>query len=81
MSADVELAADGGNFELSISLEKLGLAPQPGLSIRGDIGLLRGDGAQTLHRVYWCNKATGITADVPSEAELTPRLWGTWEFR
>ena len=45
------------------------------------IGLLRGDGAQTLQRVYWCNKATGITADVPSEAELTPRLWGVWEFR
>ena len=26
--------------------------------------------------VYWSNKATGITADVPSEAELTPGLWG-----
>jgi len=26
-------------------------------------------------------KASGITADVPSEAELTPRLWGRWEFK
>ena len=35
---------------------------------------------QTLQRAYWSNKATGITADVPSEAMLTPQLWGKWEF-
>jgi hypothetical protein len=82
VSADVELAGGtDGNFEFSIPLEKLGLQPSAGDAIRGDIGLLRGDGAQTIQRVYWCNKATGITADVPSEAELTPRLWGAWEFR
>lgn len=33
--------------------------------------------AQTAQRVYWANKATAITADLPSEAELTPRLWGS----
>ena len=33
-----------------------------------------------LQRVYWRNKATGITADIPSEAELTPQLWGLFEF-
>jgi hypothetical protein len=43
------------------------------------IGLLRGNGFQTLQRVYWSNKATGITADVPSEAELTPQLWSEWQ--
>ena len=42
----------------------------------GDVGILRGDGFETLHRVYWSNKATAITSDVPSEAQLTPRLWG-----
>jgi hypothetical protein len=82
VSGDVELAGGAdGNYELSISLVKLGLRPRAGDAIRGDLGVLRGDGAQTLQRVYWCNKATGITADVPSEAELTPRLWGQWEFR
>ncbi len=25
---------------------------------------------------FWSNKRTGITAGVPSEAELTPQLWG-----
>jgi hypothetical protein len=82
VSADLELAGGtDGNYEFSIPLEKLGLRPKAGDAIRGDVGILRGDGAQTLQRVYWCNKATGITADVPSEAELTPRLWGVWEFR
>jgi hypothetical protein len=34
-----------------------------------------------VHRVYWTNKATGLTSDIPSEAELTPHLWGKWEFK
>jgi hypothetical protein len=68
------------NFEFSIPLETLGLKVEPGMVIKGDIGLLRGNGFQTLQRVYWANKATGITADVPSEAMLTPQLWGKWQF-
>jgi hypothetical protein len=46
--------------------------------VRADIGVLRGSNGQTTQRVYWSNKATAITADVPSEAELTPGLWGQW---
>jgi hypothetical protein len=65
-----------GNFEFSIPLELLGLKPKPGENLRGDIGLLRGDGLRTTQRVYWSNKATGLVSDVPSEAELTPQLWG-----
>jgi hypothetical protein len=68
-------------YELSIPLARLGLAPAAGQAIQGDIGILRGNGFQTLQRVYWNNKATGITSDVPSEAELLPALWGRWEFR
>ena len=91
VSASLEFAATtekepngrlkAANFEFSIPLAVLGLKPAPGLSLRGDLGILRGNGFQTLQRVYWANKATGITADVPSEAELTPQLWGRWEFR
>ncbi len=76
----VQLAGQGGDYELSIPLEALGLKPAPGRSIRADVGLLRGDGFQTLRRVYWNNKATGITVDVPSEAMLTPALWSRWRF-
>jgi hypothetical protein len=68
-------------YELSIPLAELGLTAADGQSIGGDLGILRGNGFQTLQRVYWNNKATGITADVPSEAELTPALWGRWLFK
>jgi hypothetical protein len=90
VSAQVELAMSveklpngkfkSANYEISVPLSLLGLKPSPGLVLRGDIGILRGSGFQTTQRVYWSNKATGITADVPSEAELTPLLWGQFEF-
>ncbi|MEI6520297.1 MAG: hypothetical protein WCO98_09715 [bacterium] len=80
VSDKLQLAADGGNYEFSIPLDTLGLKVEPGMVLKGDIGLLRGNGFQTLQRVYWANKATGITADVPSEAMLTPQLWGKWQF-
>ena len=77
----MRLASSGGDYELSIPLKTLGLKPKAGEAIRGDVGVLRGDGFQTLQRSYWSNKATGLTSDVPSEAMLTPHLWGKWEFK
>lgn len=59
------------------SLATLGLKPAAGQRLYGDLGVLRGSGGQTVQRVYWSNKTTAITADVPSEAQLTPQLWGT----
>ena len=70
-----------GRFAFSIPLAALGLKPVPGERIKADIGILRGNGSQTTQRVYWSNKATGITSDLPSEAELTPNLWGEWIFK
>ncbi len=72
--------ASGGDFEFSIPLAVLGLKPTPGTILLGDIGLLRGDGIRTTQRVYWSNKATGLVSDTPSEAELTPQLWGKVKF-
>ncbi|MEO8350170.1 MAG: hypothetical protein ABI680_00475 [Chthoniobacteraceae bacterium] len=82
VSADVQFAADkNGNYEISIPLTTLGLAGiKSGTVLRGDLGILRGNGFQTLQRVYWSNKATAIVSDVPSEAQLTPSLWGKWEI-
>jgi hypothetical protein len=68
------------DYELSVPLKTLRLSIQPGQEIRGDIGVLRGQNGQTFERLYWHNKATGITSDVPSEAMLTPALWGTFKF-
>ena len=80
VSDQIQLAADGGNYEFSIPLATLGLKPQAGQSLSGDIGILRGNDGQTTARVYWSNKATGIVADVPSEAMLTPNLWGRFDL-
>lgn len=80
VTSQVHFAGKDGNFEFSIPLATLGLRADAGVTIRGDLGVLRGSGFQTTQRVYWSNKATGITADVPSEAELTPQLWGRWQF-
>ena len=77
----VQLEQDNaGDYQVTVPLSLLGLNPQPGMKIKGDIGVLRGNGRETSARVYWANKATGIVSDVPTEAELTPGLWGTWEF-
>ncbi len=79
ISEQTQLADNGsGNFEISVPLETLGWQPQPGQTFRGDVGILRGNGRETTQRVYWSNKATAITSDVPSEAQLSPSLWGTW---
>ena len=81
VSDKVEFGEDkNGSYEIAVPLSVLGLEPKPGIRIKGDIGILRGNGKQTTQRVYWTNKATAIVSDVPSEAELTPKLWGTWEF-
>ncbi|HBC87668.1 MAG TPA: hypothetical protein DCZ94_11985 [Lentisphaeria bacterium] len=81
VSDQVQLAGVEGDFEVSIPLKVLGLNPVGMKRLKADIGVLRGDGFQTLQRVYWSNKATGITADIPSEAMLSPNLWGEWEFK
>jgi hypothetical protein len=80
VSDKIALAAADGNYELAVPLALLGLEPRPGLVLQGDLGILRGQGGVTTQRVYWSNKATAIVADVPSEAELRPSLWGRWKF-
>ena len=81
VSDQVQLAGTEGDYEISIPLKVIGLNPVGLKRVKADLGVLRGDGFQTMQRVYWSNKATGITSDVPSEAALSPNLWGEWEFR
>lgn len=81
ISDKIEFAASkDGDYEISVPLSLLKLNPKAGMTIKGDLGILRGDGEQTIARTYWSNKATSIVSDVPSEAELTPAQWGTWNF-
>jgi hypothetical protein len=80
VSAMVTLAAKQHGYEFSIPLATLALAVAEGTRIAGDLGVLRGSQGVTSQRLYWHNKATSITADVPSEAMLTPALWGDLVF-
>lgn len=85
VSALVELAKTSvpgktGFYEFSIPLVTLGLSPQPGQKLRADVGMLLGKDGKTIERLYWSNKASGLVADVPGEAMLTPPLWGEWEI-
>ncbi len=62
VSDQVQLEADkAGNYQVTVPLALLGLSPQPGMKIKGDIGVLRGNGRETSTRVYWANKATGLS--------------------
>ena len=67
-------------YEVSVPLSILQLKVEPGTKVRADIGILRGNGYQSMQRVYWSNKATGLMSDLAYQAELTPPLWGTWVF-
>lgn len=77
LKKDKNGSVKSATYEISVPLSVLGFSPKPGAAYKFDIGLLRGDGAQTLQRVYWSNKASGLVSDIPSEAELLPALWGT----
>ncbi|WP_321846119.1 NHL repeat-containing protein [Paraburkholderia bannensis] len=67
-------------YKLSVPLGVLGVNATAGRTLSGDIGVLRGNGFQTLQRAYWSNKAGGLVSDLPGEAELTPNLWGKLRF-
>ena len=81
VSDSVALAGRDGDYEVSVPLEVLGLRPEPGAELLGDLGLLMGDGAQTTRRIYWNDRDTGLVSDLPSEARLRPPNWGIWTIR
>lgn len=67
----------------SVPLVTLGIQPAAASSfLVGDVGVIfgseSGNGARL--RLYWANKETAITSDVPSEAALAPANWGQFQF-
>ena len=84
VSDKVQFAKDDqGHYEVSIPLAALGMKipPKKGQRMKADIGVLRAENGHVNARHYWANKATAITADLPSEAELQPGFWGELEFK
>ncbi len=80
VSGRVRLAQAGGNYEVAVPLEVLGLRPKAGTTTLGDVGVLVGDGRETRARLYWSNRAAQMVSDIPSEARLAPHEWGIWRF-
>ena len=72
----------GYTVEVAVPLGALGLAPKPGLTLKGDVGVILSDDTGTVNqrRCYWANPHTVIISDIPSEAELMPRYWGGLVF-
>lgn len=64
--------------EAAVPLSALGLKLSPGLRLKLDWGVLVAGpgGTEVLRRVYWANRGTQIVSDAPTEARLTPHLWG-----
>ncbi len=70
-------------LEAAIPWKDLGAtAPKVGTKLRGDVGILQSDqnGVSTVNRLYWSGKSQRVVADLPSEARLSPILWGTFYF-
>jgi hypothetical protein len=66
-------------IEATIPWKSLGTtAPLVGTHLRGDLGILQADqnGVKTVNRLYWSGKTQTVVADIPSEARLTPAVWG-----
>lgn len=76
----VTLAADKKSYTVAavIPWTVLGIKPQPGLALKGDLGATHGNkaGNDTVLRSHWANLSTGIVSDEVEELMMTPKEWG-----
>jgi hypothetical protein len=76
-----EAHSAGRSFHgFSIPLELLRLQAYATKALRGDVGVLIGNGIETTARAYWHNKRMTIVTDIPTEASLSPQHWGVLRF-
>ena len=79
--AKISIGRGGRGYivEAAVPLAALVFAPQAGKTYGIDLGVIYSDakGTNRAARIYWSNKATGLTADVPGEIMAFPGLWGT----
>jgi hypothetical protein len=68
-------------LEAAIPLAVIGLKPEKGMKLRGDVGFVSSDAAGTINtaRTYLFNKKTALVNDLPGEAILAPAEWGEIE--
>lgn len=68
--------------EAAVPLSALGIRPELGMKLRGDIGVTHGDdaGRDAVLRTYWNNQHTGLVADEVYELKMQPAHWGRIAF-
>lgn len=72
----------GYTVEAVIPWTVLGMKPEAGLVLRGDLGATHGNkaGNDTVLRSYWSNFSTGLVSDEVEELMLVPGAWGEFAF-
>ena len=84
--ADAEIAVHKSEnsyiVEAAIPYGNLGFTIKDRQTLRGDFGVTFSgrNGQDTVRRLYWSNKATGIVNDDVAELRLEPENWGTIRF-
>jgi hypothetical protein len=83
----VSFTAEKGGYavEVAIPWARLGLQPNTGLTLLGDIGAIFGNqgGTRNAVRYLWSDKSpeVSINNDIPSEVRIHPNQWGKWVLR
>ena len=73
----------GYTLEAKIPWKSIGYAtPSTNSIMRGDLGIITSDsdGVKNLARIYYFNRDTGLTSDIPGEASTYPDKWGGITF-
>lgn len=65
---------------VTVPLDVIGFDPEPGETIKADLGYIFGNpqGTQAMMRAYWVNNgfSANVVDDIPNESRLTPGEWG-----
>lgn len=80
LPARVTLGGDGYVVEVAVPWQDLGVKPQAGLVLRGDVGVIYGNEGGTVNAIrgMWSDKSpqVSINNDIPSEIRIRPNRWG-----
>jgi hypothetical protein len=82
LPVNASVTKDGYVVEVAIPWKDLGVEPQPGLALLGDVGVIYGNegGTKNAIRYLWSDKSpeVSINNDIPSEIRIHPNQWGGW---
>jgi hypothetical protein len=85
LPVNASVTKDGYVVEVAIPWKDLGVEPQPGLALLGDVGVIYGNegGTKNAIRYLWSDKSpeVSINNDIPSEIRIHPNQWGGWMLK